>query len=158
MCPGGSVSFTVLDSQRNTSSYRGNYYWVEFDPAIENHTNANYYISNQSFLPGNSLAVSGVNGQAASFTTDNANTFLTGMVGYLNDWQYLGEVSVAQVLGDPNLVANFCFKNTTSEYGSSAGDVKLQYQLKKCLPMQTAAAICWFTAAQERTTTSNMPT
>ena len=108
----------------NTSGYRGNYYWMEFDPAVSNTTNANFYGSNSSFLAGNSL--SSERGNQTTFSTQNAGTFLAGMIGHASSWDYIGEVSAAQVRGDTNLIANSCFTN-----GGYTGDAKLQYQLKK---------------------------
>lgn len=117
----------------NSSNYRGNYYWMEFAPNIENSYNALYYISNKSFLQGrgdNQLKTTGVNGKQATFTSDNANTCLRGMVGS-DDWDYIGTVSVAQVQGDDNLVSNSCFAKSGGTNNSSATDAKLQYQLKQ---------------------------
>lgn len=115
--------YTSLNS--GSSSYRGNYYWVEFAPSISNTAGVNYYISNRSFLPGNALTSSDGNGRGATFTTQNAGTKLEGMVGS-SVWEFLGTVSVAQVIGDSNLIANSCFAS-----GGSTGDAKLQYQLKQ---------------------------
>ena len=117
----------------NSSNYRGNYYWMEFAPNIENSYNALYYISNKSFLQGrgdNQLKTTGVNGKQATFTSDNANTCLRGMVGS-DDWDYIGTVSVAQVQGDDNLVSNSCFAKSGGTNNGSATDAKLQYQLKQ---------------------------
>ena len=115
--------YTYLQS--NSSSYRGNYYWADFQPNVTNSTNTNYYLSNRSFLGGNQLISN--NGQEATFSPDYGGTRVSGMVGYFGygEWQFAGTVSVAQVQGDPNLVANSCFSQV------SADDVKLQYQLKK---------------------------
>ncbi len=109
----------------NSTGYRGNYYWVDFDPVESSSGDVNYYISNRSFLPGNSLASSNNNGREATFSTQNAGTGLVGMVGSF-DWQFIGTVSTAQIAGDHNLIANSCFAS-----GGSTGDAKLQYQLKK---------------------------
>lgn len=110
----------------NSSNYRGNYYWMEFAPNIENSYNALYYISNKSFLQGrgdNQLKTTGVNGKQATFTSDNANTCLRGMVGS-DDWDYIGTVSVAQVQGDDNLVSNSCFAKSGGTNNGSATDAK----------------------------------
>ena len=107
-------------------SYYGNYYWMEFEPNNYNATNAQYYPSNRSFVPGNSLA--SADGRQATFSSNWGGTRLAGMVGYFdwNDFEYLGTVSVSQIKNDLNLIANSCFAN-----GGSTGDVKLQYQLKQ---------------------------
>lgn len=110
--------YTVLNS--NTTGYKGNYYWVEYDPAVVNTLGANYYMSNRSFMNEGKLADE--NGQNATFLK---GTGLVGMVG-TTDWVYMGEISVSQIQGDPHLVANSsCFSY------DSAADVKLQYQLKQ---------------------------
>ncbi len=114
--------YTYMNS--NTSGYRGNYYWMEYDPAVSNTTNANFYASNRSFLPGNSLSAE--SGSQATFSTDNAGTYLNGMIGNAADWDYIGVVSTTQVKNDDNLMANSCFAT-----GGYTGDAKLQYQLKK---------------------------
>ena len=125
----------------NTSSYRGNYYWLDFDPAVYNDTGVNFYASMASFLPGKKLESdyrwldnSGGyvmnDGTASTFMTGGAGpgTQIVGMTGS-NYWQFIGTVSVGQVKGDSNLVSNSCFASGND--GGSRGDAKLQYQLKK---------------------------
>ena len=103
------------------------YYWMEYDPAVENTLGANYYIPNKTFL-GGQLSDSNNNGRNATFSSQNAGTVLRGMVdSNLANWEYLGTVSVAQVQGDSNLLGNApCF--TQKGY---TGDAKFQYQLKQ---------------------------
>lgn len=60
------------------SSYRGNYFWMEYDPAVENTLGANYYIPNKTFL-GGQLSDSNNNGRNATFSSQNAGTVLRGM-------------------------------------------------------------------------------
>ncbi len=125
----------------NTSSYKGNYYWLDFDPAVYNDAGVNFYASMASFLPGkelgsnyrwldNSGGYAMSDGTASTFMTGGAGpgTQIVGMTG-LNYWQFVGTVSVGQVKGDSNLVSNSCFASGSD--GGSRGDAKLQYQLKK---------------------------
>lgn len=125
----------------NTGSYRGNYYWLDFDPAAYNDTGVNFYASMASFLPGKQLESdyrwldnSGGyvmnDGTASTFMTGGAGpgTQVVGMTGS-NYWQFAGTVSVGQVKGDSNLVSNSCFASGSD--GGSRSDAKLQYQLKK---------------------------
>ena len=125
----------------NTGSYRGNYYWLDFDPAAYNDTGVNFYASMVSFLPGKQLESdyrwldnSGGyvmnDGTASTFMTGGAGpgTQVVGMTGS-NYWQFAGTVSVGQVKGDSNLVSNSCFASGSD--GGSRSDAKLQYQLKK---------------------------
>ena len=125
----------------NTSSYKGNYYWLDFDPAVYNDAGVNFYASMASFLPGkelesnyrwldNSGGYAMSDGTASTFMTGGAGpgTQIVGMTGS-NYWQFVGTVSVGQVKGDSNLVSNSCFASGSD--GGSRGDAKLQYQLKK---------------------------
>ena len=117
--------YTRLGS--GNASYRGNYYWMEFDPAVENSSGANYYLGNWSFLPGNYFWASSDSSNYATFGTSGSGLYgMTGASGF----EYLRKVSVAQIKQDPNLVAHIL----TSEGGTDEKpqlDVKLQYQLKK---------------------------
>lgn len=125
----------------NTGSYRGNYYWLDFDPAVYNDAGVNFYASMASFLPGkelesnyrwldNSGGYAMNDGTASTFMTGGAGpgTQLVGMTGS-DYWQFIGTVSVGQIKGDSNLVSNSCFASGSN--GGSRGDAKLQYQLKK---------------------------
>ena len=114
----------------SNGGYRGNYYWMEYDPAVENTLGANYYIPNKTFSGGstNNLSDQDNNGQKATFSSQNAGTVLHGMVdSNLTNWEYLGTVSVSQVQGDSNLLGNAsCFMQK-----GYTGDAKFQYQLKQ---------------------------
>lgn len=125
----------------NSDNYRGNYYWMDFNPATYNDTGVNFYASMASFLSDKKLESSyryldnsgGYvmdDGTASTFMTGGSGpgTQIVGMTGS-NNWQYAGTVSVGQIQGDDHLVANSCF--ASGQDGGSRGDAKLQYQLKK---------------------------
>ena len=99
--------------------YKGNYYWMEFNPAIKDTSGANYYLSNQSFLPGNPFW--------HSYNTTFGDGGLYGMTG-ANDFQYLQKISVKKIKEDDNVVAHSFMKNNDEE---PQLDAKLQYQLKQ---------------------------
>ncbi len=107
--------------------YKGNYYWMEYDPAVENNSGANYYLSNWSFLPGHGLWSESGDKDYATF--DKSGSGLYGMTG-TSDFEYLRKVSVAQIQGDRNLVADILTPENSSDEKPQL-DAKLQYQLKK---------------------------
>lgn len=129
--PSNSYEFLPEDIYTHLGSgdtyYRGNYYWMEFDPAVENNSGVNYYLGNWSFLPGNYFWTSYDSSNYATFGTSGSGLY--GMPT-ISGFEYLRKVSVAQIKQDPNLVAHIL----TSEIGAYEEpqmDVKLQYQLKK---------------------------
>lgn len=132
-----SQVYTYTDT--NASSYNGNYYWMDFTPAAQGSSCANYYVSNTSFLPGYSLMGDAGNGVLAStFSTSNAGTFAAGYAfrGTQGSWEFAGTISTDQVRGDARFVSNgTCFS------GYSSGDVKLQYQLKQVFASAPSAEL-----------------
>ena len=113
-----------------TSGYNGNYYWAEFDPSVENNLGVDYYVSLASFLPGGTLAsystnsVTLDNGKTSTFmNTDDAEGFALWGPDPQDSWTNAGSLSVNELLtkGLSDIAA---FKD-------SAGDAKLQYQLRK---------------------------
>lgn len=129
-------SSAVTQLSSGTYSYNGNYYWAEFDPSVKNYLGVDYYVSLASFLPSGNL-VSTTTSFLTSPILDNgkASTFMdAGSFGTLalygpeesdvqDSWTNAGSVSVNELL-TKSLADIAAFKD-------SAGDAKLQYQLRK---------------------------
>lgn len=111
-----------VDSRLFTGSkgYFGNYYWVEYEPQTTNTSNSIYYISNKSFLPGNSLMASGESNNTSSFTASNSpGTYLDGM-GDFGGWSFATLLYGGQVSSISNIMSAL-----------GTGDVKVAYQISK---------------------------
>lgn len=118
--------YTVM-STGNSYDYMGNYYWMEFDPGVENTSGVNYYLPNWTFAYDNN-GNEKYHFSLSQYDDDKKATFrsfssLNGKAG-TSKWKPGKMVYTGQLKGDSNLLADIGLSG-------SEMDVKLQYQLKK---------------------------
>ena len=113
----------------STNDYAGNYFWFEFDPAVVNTTDANYYTSNASFSESGSMSLTDrsytstsrtYNKEAATFRTFS----LSGRTGTGTDatWTPV-KLTVRDIRNSPN--------NSALMAGGGVCDLKMWYQLQQ---------------------------